>query len=248
MFFDGAIADDTSKIRIVGFDTLQQKELAEFNERQAVQLTEKRKQDVTISDASGSAKLVLWEEDIDCVRAYIMKNLIVRVYLDSKYLSKGVSTNIQQISDIGIVSCTSSTGDSAEEICRIQQPTIVGVPELETYRACLKCKSRVEPVSSMLGSCSNCRMMQRYDVCQEHTAAKVLIMYNSDAGPELQSRMMQVLILSEQMLRKWIGREAGAEVTQEIILKAPVVPAITITKKKKLSLQYTAICSLTLSL
>ena len=89
--------------------------------------------------------------------------------------------------------------------------------------------------------------MQRYDVCQEHTAAKVLITYNSDAGLELQSRMMQVLILSEQMLRKWIGSEAGAEVTQEIILKAPVVPAITITKKK-LSLQYTAVCSLTLSL
>ena len=132
------------------------------------------------------------------------------------------------------MSCTSSTSDSAEETCRIQQPTIVGVPELETYRACLKCKSRVEPVSSMLGSCSNCRMMQRYDVCQEHTAAKVLITYNSDAGPELQSRMMQVLILSEQMLRKWIGSEAGAEVTQEIILKAPVVPAITITMEKKI--------------
>ena len=74
-------------------------------------------------------------------------------------------------------------------------------------------------------------MMQRYDVCQEHTAAKVLIMYNSGAEPELQSRMMQVLVLSEQMLRKWIGSEAGAEVTQEIIFK--VVPAITITKKKK---------------
>ena len=115
LFFDGAIADDTSKIWLVGFDTLQQKELEEFNERQAVQLTEKRKQNVTISDASGSAKLVLWEEDIDCVRAYIMKNLIVRVYLGSKYLSKGVSTNIQQISDIGIMSSTSSTSDSAEE-------------------------------------------------------------------------------------------------------------------------------------
>ena len=85
---------------------------------EAVQLTEKRKQDVSISDASGSAKLVLWEEDIDCVRAgksYVMKNLIVRVYLGSKYLSKGVSTNIQQISDIGIMSSTSSTSDSAEE-------------------------------------------------------------------------------------------------------------------------------------
>ena len=85
---------------------------------EAVQLTEKRKQGVSISDASGSAKLVLWEEDIDCVRAgksYIIKNLIVRVYLGSKYLSKGVSTNIQQISDIGIVSSTSSTGDPAEE-------------------------------------------------------------------------------------------------------------------------------------
>ena len=74
-------------------------------------------------------------------------------------------------------------------------------------------------------------MMQRYDVCQEHTAAKVLIVYNSGAGPELQSRMMHVLVLSKQMLKKWIGSEAGAEVTQEIILKAPVVPAININSR-----------------
>ena len=148
LFFDGTIADDTSKIQLVGFDALQQKK---FHERQvpvelqnfeikksrygdgydamlrsrsvikasgqqdinassiisdhylppqpaeaseillnklndceiydqvtvtakvttvheAVQLTKKKKQDV---DASGSAKLVLWEEDIDYHRAIL---------------------------------------------------------------------------------------------------------------------------------------------------------------------------------
>ena len=98
------------------------------------------------------------------------------------------------------------SGDS-EETFQLKSPTIIGVPELETYRVCLKCKSRVKEISETRGSCisSQCWMMQRYDVCPEFTSAKLLIMYAPESGTT--AKMVQVLVLSEQILKKWIGNE-----------------------------------------
>ena len=190
-----------------------------------VQLIEKIKQEVFLSDQSGSAKLVLWEDNINSLekgRGYLMKNLVVQSYQCNKHLIKGESTTIEIIDDIGAV----CSGNS-EETFQLKSPTIIGVPELETYRVCLKCKSRVKAISETRGSCSSsqCWMMQRYNVCPEFTSAKLLIMY----APET-AKMVQVLVLSEQMLKKWIGNEI---VTQESILEAAVVPAITITTAKE---------------
>ena len=58
--------------------------------------------------------------------------------------------------------------------------------------------------------------MQRYDVCREFTSAKLLIKYERGTT----AKMMQVLVLSEEMLKKWIGSEM---VTQESILEAALV-------------------------
>ena len=192
-----------------------------------VHLIEKKKQDVFLSDQSGSAKLVLWEADIGSLEAgksYVMKNLVVRSYQCAKHLCKGDATEIETSADIGVVSI--GTGD-LEKTLTLKSPTIVGVPELETYKACLKCRSRVEPASSVLGNCTSCRMMQRYDICSEYTTAKLLLMYKTAACNS--QKMMQVLLLSDKMLRKWIGSEEEEAVTQEAILAAPVVSAVTIT-------------------
>lgn len=279
-FFNGDFADETLKIRLVGFDSLQQRRLSDYHERQVpveiknceikksrygngydviprsrsiikmserqdieatsiisdhylppedetpdmleeiqelenrkkinvrvkvtaihdpVQLIEKTKQEVFLSDQSGSAKLVLWEDNVNSLekgRSYLMKNLVVRSYQCSKHLIEGKSTTIETIDDIVAV----CSGDS-EETFQLKSPTIIGVPELETYQVCLKCKSRVEAISETRGSCSSsqCRMMQRYGVCLEFTSAKLLIMYASESG--MTAKIVQVLVLSEQMLK-----------------------------------------------
>ena len=56
---------------------------------------------------------------------------LYRSYQCAKHLSKGDSTEIKTIADIGLVN---SKGD-LEETCILKNPTIVGVPELETYKA-----------------------------------------------------------------------------------------------------------------
>ena len=309
LFFDGEFADDTSKIRLVGFDASQQRKLSEFHDRQvpvelqnceikksryadvydlmlrsrsrikessrdinaasliqdhdatveaaeiqldrlpdidvfvkvtvsakvkevkdAEAIGDKLKQDVILADSTGFAKLTLWEEYVTSLiegRSYRFKNLVVKSYQSSKYLSRGEGTDVDSINDIGIVATTSCV---AEECCSttLNNCIVVGVPELETYKLCLKCKSRVEPVSSLLGSCSNCRMMQRYSICTDSTTAKLLVMYD-DSGS--QRKMMQVLVFGENLLHKWIGGETRHEVTQELLLTAPAV-SIEISEKK----------------
>ena len=132
------------------------------------------------------------------------------------------------IGDIGVVS-TALISDEVET-STVKHPTIVGVPELETYKACLKCKARVESRSPGIGSCSNssCRMMQKYDICPDHTSARLLIMYENGRQ---ERKMMQVSVLSEQMLQKWIGKEIP--ITQEALISSRPVSAISVNEKRK---------------
>ena len=60
----------------------------------------------------------------------------------------------------------------------IKNVTVAGVPYFDTYKSCLQCKARVEPNSERLGKCSKpeCRMMQRLDLCVQHTTAKLMVL------------------------------------------------------------------------
>ena len=53
------------------------------------------------------------------------------------------------------------------------------MPYFDTYKFCLQCKARVEPQTDSLGKCSksDCMMSQRYDLCPEHTTAKLMLLY-----------------------------------------------------------------------
>ena len=49
-----------------------------------------------------------------------------------------------------------------DECTTISQVQVVGVPQMDVYRACLQCKARVEPCTQPLGKCTKpeCHMMQ----------------------------------------------------------------------------------------
>ena len=85
-------------------------------------------------------------------------------------------SEIIAIDDIGSV-VEQSKED--EELLVIKNVTIVSVPYLDTYKSCLQCK---EPQNLPLGKCSKteCMMLQRYELCTEHTSAKLMLMYDDD--------------------------------------------------------------------
>ena len=259
MFFDGMLADDTSQIRLVGFQGMQQRKLNDYYQRNIpvelencevkpargegyevmlkssmlikqspknldatllmadnatasktiilsslesldmfqkvtvnikvmelkdeTQVEGKVKQDVYVADESGTARVSVWEGNVNFVKidqSYCLKNFMVREYQSTKYLTmlKEGSQTIP-IEDIGAVA---EQGDRDDKLWVINNVTVAGVPYFDTYKSCLQCKARVKPHSDCLGKCSkkDCMMLQRFDLCTQHTTAKLMLLYDKD--------------------------------------------------------------------
>ena len=68
-------------------------------------------------------------------------------------------------------------------------------------------------------------MLQRYDICGENTAAKLLLMYESDG----QKKIVQSHAYGE-LVRQMVGVD---EVTPEVLLKATQFDSMTLVRDKK---------------
>ena len=138
----------------------------------------KRKRDVTVGDQTGTARVTLWQEHVDSVEvegSYRLKTFVVRECASQKYLSMPrAGAVITPIDNIGDVVQPVSKDITSTEIFNVE---IIGVPQLDCYKACLKYKARVEPLTLHLGKCSKlgCAMMQCYDRCLNHLSAKLMV-------------------------------------------------------------------------
>ena len=152
----------------------------------------KRKQDLVVADSTSSMTVVLWEDHIDSMSSdvsYRLEDFMVREYNMKKFLS--IPRNggkVVEVPDIGVVESDCTLLD-LELVSCLFEAQIVGVPGLELYNACLKCKARVEPLTPPLGRCSkdDCAMMQRFDMCTRHILAKLLLLH----GTEKKEYMLQ---------------------------------------------------------
>ena len=157
----------------ITLDTLQQRELFQkvtadikvYEVKDPVTISNKSMQDVLIADKSSTARVTLWEENVGIMqqgRSYTLKNFVVRVFQSVKYLTMGgEGAELIPIKDIGAVALQS---DSSDPDCEaVLHHVSIVVLHLDTVRACLNCKGRVEPQTPPLGKCSrpDCQMMQR---------------------------------------------------------------------------------------
>ena len=144
----------------ITLDTLQQRELFQkvtadikvYEVKDPVTISNKSMQDVLI------ARVTLWEENVG--RG---EHFVVRVFQSVKYLTMGgEGAELIPVKDIGAVALQSDSSDPDCEAV-LHHVSIVGVLHLDTVRACLNCKGRVEPQTPPLGKCSrpDCQMMQR---------------------------------------------------------------------------------------
>ena len=99
----------------------------------------------------------------------------------------------------------------------IRNAKIVGVQQLDSYRACLRCNARVEPLTPPLGRCSSCAMLQTYSVCTEHLSAKLMFM----TSPQ----NMVTLSAFGHMVKQLISAED--KVCEEMFLKTNEFSSIT---------------------
>lgn len=99
---------------------------------------------------------------------------------------------MNQIPDIGEV----AQDNPERQLQTIRDAMIIGVLQLDSYRSCMRCKARVDPITPPLGRCSKseCNMLQRFDMST---------LQSSWSGPT----MIRILyMLTAKPLKPRIGR------------------------------------------
>ena len=189
----------------------------------------KRKQDVIIADNTGRAKLTLWEQNIDALTpdsSYSLQNFVVREYEGRKFLSMPRDgAEIIPLPDVGPID-TESDSDSEREVLETFNVQVTGVPQLDSYKACLGCKARVEPSSPSLGRCSKCAMLQRFDICPEQMLAKLVVM--SLARPRGPVKQLHAL---GKIVQDLAEREDTDSITQNALLTSRPVEHISFNER-----------------
>lgn len=59
----------------------------------------------------------------------------------------------------------------AKDSVTVHSAEVIGVVTLDSYSECLACNSKVEPLGSELGCCSECKMQQRISFYKKHLNA-----------------------------------------------------------------------------
>ena len=140
----------------------------------------KTKQDIAVADASSTARVTLWENDIGKLTqdvSYKFTNLIVRTYNREKYLSlPKEGATIEEIEDIGNVD-EDETCDSSVTVYYGAQ---VLSASLDNYCVCLSCKKKIKPTTEHLGRCTSCSALQRLDKCATQMSAKLVLSSGTD--------------------------------------------------------------------
>jgi len=113
--------------------------------------TGKMKQDVIVADHTSTTKVNLWEDYVDFMedKSYSLTDFVVREYNCRQYLSMPKEgATIAPIEDIGEVEQPDDDSDLELLGSQVSNAQIIGVPQLELYKSCLKCKARVEPLTA----------------------------------------------------------------------------------------------------
>lgn len=141
-----------------------------------------RKQDVMVSDSTGTGRLTVWEVDIGKMeegKCYRLNGVMVREFRKKKFLSTAKENcKIEMIDDIGVVDDLESGDEgNVEEGLKHNNVRVAGVETLTNYSGCMKCKSKVvcDADEPELGTCGKCGTMQCMADCTSEVTAHLII-------------------------------------------------------------------------
>ena len=185
----------------------------------------KIKQDVTVADCTDNSRLTIWEDrmnTLDKGASYTLKNIVVRLFRDKKYLSfPRCGLSVIKIPDIGTVEEDGHNSDADKSTTyRLIKACVIAVVLLDSYKSCISCRARVETTEPPLGRCSKCCMMQHMEHCAEQTTAKLIV--KEEQGQRLTLSAFGTTLQQICM--------AGA-ITQEMLLQSPTIDVLNYNKK-----------------
>lgn len=183
-------------------------------------------QHVLVADATGLCK---WEDFMGVLqpnKSYQLCNFYVQEFRNKKYISNRIQgSRIEEIPDVDIGSIDPDSYVDKE--AEITNPIIGAVLKLEHFMASMRCKSRVEPIASNQGRCTNdCFTLQHYDLCTEHVSSKLLLK-RLDATP---GEASLDITISNKMLKDFTGAKEYSGISENLIMSLPTVTSLKYNK------------------
>ena len=128
-----------------------------------------------------ACRLVVLEKDIDCLlsgNCYQLKNVNVRQYKGTKYLSMGKECEIENIEDIGEVIDLENPIDDSDAITRTMEAELVWA-WCSQYKGCASCKTKIESHDGVIAECRNCGMTMKLLSCPKYCTSKIHVLEGS---------------------------------------------------------------------
>ena len=158
----------------------------------------KRMQQVTVADSTGTTSVTLWENDIGLLRirhSYSLEGFLVRLFGHKRYLTMGrQGSTVIDIDDLGEVALPDAF---PEDESRIYQAKVVAIVSQDCYSVCLRCSSRVDPITPPYSRCTSCQMIQLMSACKEFESAKLMFLGDSEQMITLTAVGSTLLEMSE---------------------------------------------------
>jgi len=136
-------------------------------------------QTATIADKSGTAKVVLWGDDVNTLstmKCYKFEKVCVKEFRGQTQLSFS-NSKVHEIDYIDTVDPTEET-----QTHTIHELKVIGVQFFEVDKACLKCRSKLpHGCEEEYDTCMRCGMLQCTNACNMEATAQVMVKSSSNA-------------------------------------------------------------------
>ena len=141
---------------------------------------------------------------------------MVREFGGRKYLTmrKDVSV-VESAPDIATVADVSDE-DKLDSDKTLRNAEIVAIPESVHKKTCHRCGSAVSPGVGdppSYGTCLNCGMIQKYELCSTKFYARLMFTSDEESG--------MVLTASSDILKKLVGVQNDSDVTEIALISLP---------------------------
>lgn len=185
-----------------------------------ITLGTRQKQDIKVGDATGSALVQLWEQNIGLLveqQSYQLKQFRIVEYENVKSIAMcWEGSEVKPIDHLQNVADPPVDATVVEPSCMtLYNPKVAAVFKLETFFKCLRCGSRTEPAEGIEVRCCNkdCGILNSSNYCEKFSCAEVLF---------IEGQRKLALTAFGEMINELLGNSTLSP-TEEELLRCPPI-------------------------
>ena len=140
---------------------------------------ELKKQDCVVGDSTGCGRIVLWENDVDCLKekqSYKWAGIGVRWFQGVNFLSVVDGCVISEADNIGETADIEEGGPEQGTVTRkVIEGEIDAVMYCEEYDGCVGCSAKVQCSDEFAVECTKRGIVMKRSKCSKHLTARLSV-------------------------------------------------------------------------